>query len=166
MNLDQLIKRTIVQDFIAQTCLALNANKWNEFLEQCDSENFFYTIENYSPEIKKQQCWMRQNYDGLKHLINLLPKHNSDHAQLTRHITTYAVSQSNDRDIYETNTQFAIYRTEWDSDNSHIKSGSTSLFVIGRYLDRIKLTSAGGRLIKRCVELETRQVGIGSHFIL
>ena len=166
LDLSQLNKQLMVRDFVANTCMTLNKNRWNEYLALCDSNDFAYSIENYSPEIKKRQCWMRQNFEGIKHVIDLLPKHNSDHAQLTRHITTYSVRETETSDVYEVNSQLAIYRTEWDSDNSHLKSGATTLYVIGSYLDQVAITSSGLRLRRRTVELETRQVGTGSHFIL
>ena len=166
LDLSRLNKNLMVRDFVAHTCVSLNKNQWHEFLAQCDTDDFAYSIENYSPEIKKRQCWMRQNCEGLKHVIDLLPKHNSDHAQLTRHITTYSVQETETADVYDVNSQLAIYRTEWDSDNSHLKSGATTLYVIGSYLDQVAITPSGIKLRHRTVELETRQVGTGSHFIL
>lgn len=156
-----------IRDFVCQTCVALNNCSWDEFVKQCDKIDFNYSIENYSPEIKKRQCWMRQDFDGIKHLLALLPKHNSDHAQLTRHITPYQVRRITDEpNTFEAISQLVIYRTEWDSDNSHLKSGATSLYVVGKYIDKIKVVADGFLLSSRVVDLDTRQVGTGSHMLL
>lgn len=156
-----------IRDFICQTCISLNNCSWDEFINQCNPKGFSYSIENYSPEIKKRQCWMRQDFDGVKHLLGLLPKHNSDHAQLTRHITPYEIKRSiDDPNTYDVISQLAIYRTEWDSDNAHLKSGMTSLYVIGKYIDKVTLTADKFLLSRRVVDLDTRQVGTGSHMLL
>ena len=110
---------------------------------------------------------MRQDFDGITHLLALLPKHNSDHAQLTRHITPYQVRRITDEpNTFEAISQLVIYRTEWDSDNSHLKSGATSLYVVGKYIDKIKVVADGFLLSSRVVDLDTRQVGTGSHMLL
>lgn len=150
---------------VYESCLALNESRWQEFLALCDPEVFRYRITNYSPEIRRVQCWMDQSVQNLAKLFQLLPKHNSDRAQLTRHATVYRVASAADG-LLEASTQLAVYRTEWDAGDSHIESGATSLFVIGRYVDRLRLREADALLVQRTVELDTRQVGIGSHFML
>lgn len=156
-----------IRDFICRTSIALNNCSWDEFINMCNPSSFHYSIENYSPEIKKRQFWMRQDFEGIKHLLSLLPKHNSDHAQLTRHITPYQVKKIPEKpNSYEVISQLVIYRTEWDSDNAHLKSGATSLYVVGKYLDKVSAVNDGLLLLSRIVDLDTRQVGTGSHLIL
>lgn len=154
-----------VRDLVCETSLHLNSGDYTKFLQACEQKNFSYTISNYSPEIKKQQCWMKQDYAGLAKILDLLPKHNSDHARLTRQVVPYRVTPKGGNS-FEAISQVSIFRTEWDAENSHLQSGATSLYVIGRYVDTVVLDDQGPRLTSRVVDLDTRQVGIGSHHIL
>lgn len=155
-----------VHELIYESCLALNAEKWNDYLALCDESKFNYTIVNYSPEIRREQCWMDRDYKGLKSIFDLLPKHNSDRSQLTRHATVYKVDYDLERKQARALTLVTIYRTQLDGINSHFESGATSLFAVGRYIDVIGLEVGEARLVKRVVELDTRQVDIGSHYPL
>jgi hypothetical protein len=150
---------------VYESCLALNANRWDDFLSLCDPQTFCYRITNYSPEIKREQCWMDQDFAKLTKLFQLLPRHNSDRAHLARHATVYRVARGADCTVDAT-TAVAVYRTEWDAGDSHLLSGATSLYVVGRYVDRLRVQGGVALLLRRTMELDTRQVGIGSHHIL
>ena len=139
-----------------------------QFLERVakspQREAFRYRIVNYSPEIRREQCWMDRDWKGLKTLLDLLPRHNSDHSPLTRHATVYKVILNTDGSEADAVTLVTIYRTELDGGNSHFESGQTSLFAVGKYEDRIRLDGEGGaKLVRRTVRLDTRQIGMGSH---
>lgn len=165
-DLKALLDQQKVRDLVCESCMYLNSGDYTKFLQICDPQQFVYSIVNFSPEIKKTQCWMKQDHGELAKVLDLLPKHNSDHARLTRHITPYRVSPNGKDGGFEVLSQLAVYRTEWDAENSHLQSGATSLYVIGRYLDNVVLTERGPVLVSRVVDLDTRQVGIGSHHIL
>jgi len=164
-DLKTFLEQQKVRDLVVEGCLHLNAGDYTSFLKLCDSRQFTYAITNFSPEIRKTQCWMQQDYAGLAKVLDLLPTHNSDHARLTRHAIPCRLS-ARGAGSYEVVSQVAIYRTEWDAENSHLQSGATSLYVIGRYLDQVVLTDKGPLLAGRVIDLDTRQVGIGSHHIL
>ncbi|NPC59132.1 nuclear transport factor 2 family protein [Caenimonas soli] len=166
MDANAMLRQQIARDLVCETSLHLNAGDWAKFLELCDDGSFEYSIINYSPEIRKTQCWMKQDRAGLAKVLNLLPKHNSDRAQLTRHIMPSRVTPGDEEGSFEVVSQMTVYRTEWDAENSHLQSGATSLYVVGKYIDHVILSDSGARLCKRIVELDTRQVGIGSHHIL
>jgi len=155
--------RQLVEEVVYESCLALNAEDWNAFLALCDRDAFRYRIVNYSPEIRREQCWMDRDWKGLKTLLDLLPRHNSDHSPLTRHATVYKTSVDPACGALDVVTQVAIYRTELDGGNSHFDSGRTTLFAVGKYEDRMRIEESGSRLLRRTVRLDTRQIGIGSH---
>ncbi|WP_310452851.1 methanesulfonate monooxygenase [Sulfuritalea sp.] len=155
-----------VHELIYESCLMLNAEKWNDYLELCDKSVFNYSIVNYSPEIRRDQCWMERDYKGLKSIFDLLPKHNSDRSQLTRHATVYKVEFDPELNQANALTLVTIYRTQLDGINSHFESGVTSLFAVGKYMDVIGLDAGKVNLKKRVVALDTRQVDIGSHYPL
>jgi len=158
--------RQIVADTIYDSSLALNDEDWNGFLAFCDNDSFRYRIVNYSPEIRKEQCWMDRDWKGMKSLFDLLPKHNSNHSPLTRHATIHRLSldDAGDNQVLATSL-LTIYRTQLDGMNSHFESGQTILFAVGRYEDRLKVDPGGGSavLLSRTVRLDTRQIDVGSH---
>lgn len=149
---------------IYDSCLALNEQRWDEFLALCDERRFHYQIVNYSPEIRREQCWMDRDWKGLKSIFDLLPKHNSDRSQLTRHATVYRIDADPAGREARAVSQVAIYRTQLDGIDSPFESGATSLFAVGRYLDTIGLEEGRALLTSRVVRLDTRQIDIGSHY--
>ena len=155
-----------VIELIYDGCMAMNAEDWPGFLALCEPEGFRYRITNYSPEILRTQCWMDRDFKGLKSVLDLLPRHNTDHSPLTRHATVYKVREDAASGEVRAHTQLAIYRTELDGSNSHFDSGKTALWAIGRYEDRIRVGAGGARLLERNVVLGTRQIDIGSHLPL
>lgn len=166
MKLPDLESRQQVVELIYDGCMALNAEDWAAFLELCEPQGFRYRITNYSPEIRRTQCWMDRDFKGLKSVVELLPRHNSDHSPMTRHATVYKVLVDPVGGEVHARTQLAVYRTELDGSNSHFDSGRTRLWAIGRYEDRIRIVAGGARLLERNVVLDTRQIEIGSHLPL
>ena len=162
--LDLMIKQAI-EVCIYESCLALNSEDWEKFLSFCAKDKFNYRITNYSPEIKKEQCWMERNWQGLKGILDILPKHNTNHSPLTRHITVYQINPTNTANVYDVVSIFSLYRTELDGLNSHLYSGQTKLFAVGKYIDQIRVDSElfKAEFIDRNVVLETRQIDVGSH---
>jgi 3-phenylpropionate/cinnamic acid dioxygenase small subunit len=156
------------QQLIYESCLLLNAEQWDDYLKLCDSSLFRYRITNYSPEMRKEQCWMDRDYASLKHLIDLLPKHNSDRSQLTRHAVVYKVGydeKQGNASMVSAVTSVTLYRTQLDGIHSHFESGRTSLYAVGSYLDSISLEGPEPKLVNRTVRLDTRQLDIGSHYL-
>lgn len=153
-----------VRGVIYESCLLMNEEDWPGFLNLCDPQTFRYSIVNYCPEIRKEQCWMERDHKGLKHLFELLPKHNSDHSQLTRHATVYRISYDDAVGEASAVSQVSIYRTQLDGVNSPFESGLTSLYAVGRYLDKIRIDGNDTTLTTRVVRLDTRQLDIGSHY--
>ena len=152
-----------IRDVIYRACLLLDHEKFGEWLALCAPE-FSYRITTYSPEIRRQMTWYEQDVAGLKAMIDLLPKHNTDHGRLTRHATVYAVEADPAQREASATTSFACYRTMLDGINSHIDSGETQLFLIGKYYDRFQLGENGPRFIERNVVLDTRRLDKGSHY--
>jgi methanesulfonate monooxygenase small subunit len=164
LDTETLLREAQACRLVQDSCLALDEGRWADFLALCDA-GMRYRIVNYSPEIRKVQCWMDQDHAQLSKLFELLPKHNSDRPVMTRHVAPARID-ARDPGRVRVTSKVAVYRTEWDGGDSHLDSGSTSLYVIGRYLDEIALGPDGARLLARTVDLDTRQVGIGTHYIL
>jgi methanesulfonate monooxygenase small subunit len=152
-----------VTDVIYRASLLLDDQKFLEWLALCAPE-FSYRITAYSPEIRRQMTWYEQDFAGLKGMIEMLPKHNTDHGRLTRHVTVYTVDVARSQTEAEATSSFACYRTMLDGINSHIDSGESQLFLIGRYYDRFTIGENGPRFLQRNVALDTRRLDKGSHY--
>jgi methanesulfonate monooxygenase small subunit len=152
-----------IQDVIYRACLLLDDEKFSEWLGLCTSD-FKYRISTYSPEIRRRMTWYEQDVQGLKTMIEMLPKHNTDHGRLMRHATNYTVELDPSLNEARATTSFACYRTMLDGINSHIDSGETQLFLIGKYYDRFRLGEDGPKFSERNVFLDTRRLDKGSHY--
>jgi methanesulfonate monooxygenase small subunit len=155
----------IVRDTIYNATVLLDSQKWNDWLSLCD-EDFEYSITSFSPEINYDMTYLSENKKGLHHLIDLLPKHNTDHSPLHRHTSVYSVSPSEDGKTFETVSSVIIYQNMLDGTNSHIDAGESRLFLIGRYLDTLKVENGKGIFLKRELRLDNRRMDKGSHWPL
>ncbi|HEY4862255.1 MAG TPA: nuclear transport factor 2 family protein, partial [Xanthobacteraceae bacterium] len=144
-SLDQAIRETIYR-----ACLLLDDEKFMDWLALC-APDFNYRITTYSPEIRRNMTWYQQDVAGLRGMIEMLPKHNTDHGRLTRHVTVYTVEADGSQREAKAVSSFACYRTMLDGINSHIDSGETQLFLIGKYYDRFRIDEDGPRFVERNV---------------
>ena len=147
--------RTAIQELIYRSCLLLDAKDFTAYLNLCD-DAFHYTITAHSPEIRKDMIWFDHDKPGLQSLFTNLPRHNSDHSPLTRHATVYTIEFDAAARQASAVSALQVFRTNLDG-------GATELFVVGRYLDTIKLDGGAPRLLTRVVKLDTRQFGFGYH---
>ena len=152
-----------IRETIYRACLLLDDEKFTEWLALC-APDFSYRITTYSPEIRKSMTWYEQDVPGLKGMIEMLPKHNTDHGRLTRHVTVYSVEVDRSKGEAKATSSFACYRTMLDGINSHIDAGETQLFLIGKYHDRFRIGGEGPRFVERNVLLDTRRLDKGSHY--
>jgi methanesulfonate monooxygenase subunit beta len=157
-------RRSLAEDLLYRAASHLDDRDWNAWLE-LTTLDFQYRIGAYSPEIRKQMTWLEHDREGLVALFALLGKHHTDHAQWLRQLTLQHVEQTG-RDELQTVCQLVIYATSLDVGDSHVESGSTRLFAVGRYRDRLVRQAGRWLLAERYVQLDTRQVGIGTHNIL
>jgi methanesulfonate monooxygenase small subunit len=147
-----------VRGLIYRSCLRLDEGDFPGWLDLCAPE-FRYTITAYSPEIRKEMTWLDHDRDGMEGLFKMLPKHNSDHSPLTRHASVYVVDLDEEKNVATAVTSVVVYRTALDG-------GATELFAVGKYFDTVSLEGEVPLLAGRNVRLDTRELGIGSHFPL
>ena len=154
-----------VTDTIYRSCLYLDEANWEEFLKLCDS-SMLYSITAYSVEIRKEMIYLSHNKKELGSLTEMLPKLNSDHSPLRRHASVYKVDISDDEKTATAVTSLAVYLNMHDGINSHIDSGETRLFLVGKYLDKFKISEQSALLTDREVRLDTRRLDKGTHHLI
>ena len=152
-----------VKDAIYRTCLLLDDEKWAEWLELCD-DDFTYAIKAFSPEINYDMTYYSGNRDDLATMTRLLPKHNSDHSPLKRHVTVYVVDVDEKAKTATAVTSLVVYQNMLDGINSHIDSGESRLFLVGRYLDKFRFNGGTAKFVEREVRLDTRRLDKGTHW--
>ena len=155
--------KSAVRDLIYRAGLRLDEQDFAGWLKLC-APDFNYRIRTYSPEIRKEMTWYEQDNAGLKQMIEMLPRHNTDHGRLTRHVTVYTVEIDAAKGEATATSSFACYRTMLDGINSHLDAGSSELFVIGKYHDRFRLDGGKPLFVERTVFLDTRRLDKGSHY--
>jgi 3-phenylpropionate/cinnamic acid dioxygenase small subunit len=157
-------RRSLAEDLIYTGISFLDERNWSAWLS-LTTPSFQYRIGAYSPEIRKEMTWLEHDREGLNALFSLLGKHHLDHALWFRQATLQRVTQESE-DTLRAVTQFVIYQTSVDVGDVHVESGSTKLFAVGRYYDQIIWSGERWLLADRYVQLDTRQLGIGSHDIV
>lgn len=147
--------RVDVEELVYESCMLMDANNFNGFLGLCE-ESFEYVLTAYSYEIKKDMTFLDHDKTELKHLFDLLPKHNTDRNPLTRNAVVYKVDYDDAKKEAKVISTLQVYRTTQDG-------GRTGLFAVGKYHDTISLQGGKPTLVKRHVKLDTRDMGCGHH---
>lgn len=142
-------------ELVYRSCLTLDDKNFKAYLDLCDPA-FHYAITTFSPEIRKDMTWLEHDKAGMQTLFTNLPKHNSDHSPLTRHVTVYTVEHHPQDSQAEVVSALQVFKTSLDG-------GATELFAVGRLLDRISLAGGSPKLLDRNVRLQTRMLGFGYH---
>jgi methanesulfonate monooxygenase subunit beta len=155
MNASTVATRRAVEETIYRCSLLLDGHDFEGFLALCAPE-FRYTIEAYSPEIRRPMIWLDHAKTELEALFRTLPRHNSDHAPLSRHVTVYTVTQDGQEGELQAVSALQVFRTVLDG-------GATALFAVGKIYDVVTFDAERARLRRRTIKLDTRLLGIGSH---
>lgn len=142
-------------DLVYRSCLYLDEHDFNSFLDLC-ADDFTYTITAYSPEARTDMLWMDEDKASMKRTLDVLPRHNSDHSPLSRHVTVYKVDYDAKKGEASVVSALQVFRTKLDG-------GETDLFAVAKMYDVIKLNGKGAQLASRNVKLTTRMLGLGSH---
>jgi methanesulfonate monooxygenase small subunit len=152
-----------VRDAIYRATIHLDGEKWNDWLALCD-ESFVYDIKSFSPEINYDMTYLHATRKDMEALIRLLPKHNTDHSPLTRHTTIYTVDVADDGATAKAVSAFIVFQHLLDGTNSHIDSGESRLFLVGKYYDTFKIENGRALFASRETRLENRRLDKGSHW--
>ena len=147
--------RELVEGLIYRASLLLDDHDFEGYLDLCQPE-FRYAIHAHSPEIRRDMVWMELDKTGLTTLFRTLPRHNSDHAPLSRHVTVYTVTVDEAKGEAKAVSVLQVFQTALDG-------GHTALFAVGKIHDTIRLAGGPATLLSRTIRLDTRLLGIGSH---
>jgi methanesulfonate monooxygenase small subunit len=147
--------RSLVEGLVYRVALLLDGRDFQAYLDLCEPD-FRYVIGAYSPEIRKEMVWLDHDKPALQSLFDTLPRHNSDHSPLSRHVTVYTVDLAHDGGTASAVSALQVFRTALDG-------GTTELYAVGKIHDTVRFVGGAARLSKRHIKLDTRMLGIGSH---
>lgn len=147
--------RDAVVETIGAAGLRLDDDDFDGFLALC-APDFRYSIQAFSPEIRREMTWLDVDRAELETLFRTLPRHNSDHAPLTRHVTVATVSAGDTAGTLSAVSSLQVFRTALDG-------GASALFAVGKIHDQLAWDGRAALLHRRRVRLATRLLGIGSH---
>jgi methanesulfonate monooxygenase subunit beta len=157
------LQQSAVRDTIYQASIVLDDQRWNDWLALC-ADNFTYEIKSWSPEINYDMTYLYATRKDLDSMVRLLPKHNTDHSPLTRHTSVYTVEVSPDGRTAHAISSVVVFQHLLDGTNSHIDSGESRLFLVGKYYDQLQLEDSSVRFLSREVRLMNRRLDKGSHW--
>ena len=158
-----VISKQEVTEIIYKASLFLDELRWSDWLELCDKK-FYYSIQAYSPEINKNMIYLDGNFEQMKSMTEMLPKHNTDHSPLSRHTVVYTVDIDEKEETAQAVSSFAVYQTQLDGINSHVLAGESNLFMVGKYRDKFVINDNGPLFLERNTHLDTRRLDKGSHW--
>lgn len=153
-----------VRDTIYRAAMALDDFNWQDWLDLCDENEFHYAIRSHSPEINKDMIYLQGSWKEMKLMVDMLPKHNTDHSPLHRHTSVYTVDVSADGKSAEAVSSFIVHQNMLDGINSHLDAGESRLFLVGKYHDKLKIENGKAKFVKRDVHLDNRRLDKGSHY--
>jgi methanesulfonate monooxygenase small subunit len=145
--------RRAVEDVIYSSCLYLDKLEFETYLELA------------APEFRKEMTWLDHDREGLKALLDILPKHHVNHALWHRHAVVYQVVEESPERVRAV-TSLMVHHTLVDVGDAHLEAGATRVFAVGRYFDTLRNDRGRWLLSERTVRLDTRQLGIGTHLIV
>lgn len=155
------LRRAEIEEVLYASALLLDERRFSEWLA-LTSADFRYRIEAHSPELKKDMVWLEHDKAGMAALVELLPKHHVNGASWLRHVVLYSIVPEGANEVRAVSS-LAVFHTEVDGGDSHVEAGHSRLFLVGRYLDRLRREDDTWQLTERVVRLDTRELGIGSH---
>ena len=101
---------------------------------------------------------------ALASTIKLLPKHNTDHSPLTRHTSVYTVDIDEKNHLANAVSSVIVCQNLLDGINSHIDAGESRLFIVGKYIDTLKIENGKAMFVSREVRIQNRRLDKGSHW--
>ena len=143
-----------VRELIAQSCLSLDAEKYDDFLALC-SDDFHYKLIAYSPEIGSEMTWSSSGRAELQTLFADLPTHlHVPSGTLFRHVSVSSIRFAPTLNTAQVQSSVLIILTDLD--------GVSKFFAAARYLDDVKVQHDRPVLARRTTRLETRDIGVGT----
>src|SRR6187431_682008 len=114
--------RSELTDVIARSAFLLDEHRFGEWID-LTAADFRYRIQAYSPDIRRDMTWLDHDRAGMVALIELLPKHHVDGADLLRQVSVGEVQRESATEASSVSS-LSIFYTARDIGDSHVDGGS------------------------------------------
>ena len=141
-----------IRELIGTTALALDAEAYAEFLARC-TPDFNYQVTAMSPELGRKMVWLEQSRDEIEKLFAALPEHLTRPGRLTRQASVARINSVEGG--FAVTSTVSVFATDFE--------GRSRILAVGRYEDRVVAGKECLQLQSRELQLDTRDLGIGSH---
>jgi methanesulfonate monooxygenase small subunit len=148
------ISEQAIRELVYRSCMTLDAEDFDGFMALC-SPALQYRIAVYSPDIRKEMTWLAHDYEGMKTLLAAVPHHLKRLGTMKRHASVYLVERLPGGRIAKVVTSVLVISTD--------PEGRSKLYIAGMYHDEIDVSGAVPLLAARRAQLETRDLGVGTH---
>jgi methanesulfonate monooxygenase subunit beta len=147
----------MISEVIYRGCLALDAGDFDGFMRLCAPE-LRYQVTVFSPDLRKEMTWLSHDHAGMTSLLAAVPHHLVRLGTLKRHVSVYLIDREPAGSVAKVTSSFLVVSTD--------PEGRSRLFATGMYFDEVNTGGAVPLLAGRRVQLETRDLGIGTHLPL
>ena len=143
-----------VKAVVYRSCLALDDERFGDYLALC-ADDFRYRVTAYSPELRKEMVWLDRGREQLANLLESVDNHVRLPGRFTRQANVYLVEREPAKGWATVTASLVVMYTD--------PQGVSRVFAVGRYVDSIEVAGVRPLLKSREVQLETRELGPGSH---
>lgn len=154
-SMTELLEKDAVRDVIQRSAQLLDDEALKDWLELF-AEDGTYEIGAYGAEIRSEMIWWRSSRTDLGKILNEAREHVRDPAKRLHMVTSISVKLSGDR--AEALSHFQVTRTDPD--------GVSSLYVTGRYKDRLTKQNGSWLYASHKAVLDTRMLDVFTHLPL
>jgi len=143
-----------IRELVYRSCMALDEEDFGGFLSLC-APTLNYRIAVYSPDLRKEMTWLEHDHAGMKALLEAVPHHLKRLGSLKRHTTVCLIDRESDGKSARVTSSFLLISTD--------PEGRSKLYIAGTYHDVVDFSSGAPLLASRVAQLETRDLGVGTH---
>ena len=140
------------RELIQRTAMLLDDEKLDAWVELFDAQGT-YELSAYSTEIRRWMTWQLSDRETLQKMLNEVDEHVRDPAR-RRHIVGFPLVEL-DGDQGRVTSHFSLFRTS--------PEGQSSLYMVGRYDDRIVKRSGSWLYAAHKVIIDTRMLDTFTH---
>lgn len=146
--------RENIEELIQELADDLDKEDFTNYLTKC-AEDFQYMIEVDTPELASTSTWLSVDKPEMKDLLKDIKRHIRLKGRFLRQLGPSQIKLEQKARTANARTSFITVLTDLD--------GTSRIYAVGHYLDRISWDDSATLLVERVVHLQTRDLGAGSH---
>ena len=143
-----------VRRLVDRGCRLLDAEDYRAWLAHC-SQEFRYTIQTFSQEIRRDVIWLQKDRDGLALLFDQIPMHERYKGNFRRIVGWTDVTAEDPTSSVLAESAICVYHFDL--------YGESKLYCTAKYRDELLVERGQLVLQSRVVVMDTRRLPFASH---